>query len=133
MVKIKNLVFGCAMGIASAIAPMGAAQAVPLAVPDMKVETQSDVHKAQVEFCVGYGCDRPRYHRRYYRPDYDGYERPYYRPRYERPRYERPRYYGGGRNAHVRWCMNRFRTYDPYTNRYHAGGGVYRVCYSPYR
>ena len=127
MSKIRNLVFGCAMGIASAIAPRGAAQAVPLAVPDMNVQTKSDVQKAQVEFCVGYGCERPRYYRRHHRPYY-GYERRYYRPRYEQPRY-----YGGGRNAHVRWCMNRYRTYDPYTNRYHAGGGVYRVCYSPYR
>ena len=125
MVKIRNLVFGCVMGIASALAPMGAAQAVPLAVP--KVETKTDVIQAQVQFCYGYGCDR-RYYRRHYRPYYGGYERRYYRPRYERPRY-----YGGGRNAHVRWCLNRYRTYDPYTNRYHAGGGVYRVCYSPYR
>lgn len=125
MSKIRNLVFGCAMGIASAIAPMGAAQAVPLAVPDMNVQTRSDVTRAQVEFCVGYGCgyrNRP-----YYRHD-----RRYYRPRYHRPRYERPRYYGG-RRAHVNWCLNRYRTYDPYTNRYHAGGGVYRVCRSPYR
>lgn len=132
MSKIRNLVFGCAMGIASAIAPIGAAQAVPLAVPDMKVETKSDVTKAQVEFCYGNGCDR-RYYRRHYEPYYGGYERRYYRPRYERPRYERPRYYGGGRRAHVNWCANRYRTYDPYTNRYHAGGGVYRLCYSPYR
>jgi len=131
MSKIRNLVFGCAMSIASAIAPMGTAQAIPLAAPGLKVETKSDVTKAQVEFCYGYGCERPRYERRHYRPRY-GYERRYYRPRYERPRYERPRYYGG-RNAHVSWCANRYRTYDPYTNRYHAGGGVYRMCYSPYR
>lgn len=123
MSKIRNLVFGCAMGIASAIAPMGAAQAVPLAVP--KVETKGVVTQAQ--YCYGYGCgwERPRYHRRHYRPRY-GYERRHYRPRYERRHY-------GGRNAHVRWCSNRYRTYDPYTNRYHAGGGVYRMCYSPYR
>ena len=127
MSKIRNLVFGCAMGIASAVAPMGAAEAVPLAVPDMNVQTKSDVTQAQVEFCVGYGC-RPRYyHRRHYRPHY-GYERRYYRPRWERPRY-----YGGGRRAHVNWCLNRYRTYDPATNRYHAGGGIYRVCHSPYR
>lgn len=128
MLKIRNLVFGCAMGIASAIAPMGAAQAVPLAVPDMNVQTKSDVTEAQVEFCFGDGCgyERPRYYRRHHRPRY--YDDGYYRPRYERPRY-----YGGGRRAHVNWCANRYRTYDPYTNRYHAGGGVYRVCYSPYR
>lgn len=127
MLKIRNLVFGCAMGLASAIAPMGAAEAVPLGVPGMKVETKSDVTKAQVEFCYGYGCERPRYHRRHYRPRYGYHERRYYRPRYERPRHY------GGRRAHVNWCANRYRTYDPYTNRYHAGGGVYRLCYSPYR
>ncbi|MFT4161987.1 BA14K family protein [Shinella zoogloeoides] len=128
MSKIRNLVFGCAMGIASAIAPMGAAEAVPLAVPDMKAQAQNNVTEAQ--FCVGYGCGwerRPYYRRHHYRPYY-GYERRYYRPRYERPRY-----YGGGRSAHVRWCLNRYRTYDPGSNRYHAGGGIYRVCYSPYR
>lgn len=139
MSKIRNLVFGCAMGIASAVAPLGAAEAVPLAVPDMKLQTKSDVTKAQVDFCIGYDCgwDRPYYQRRHYRPYY-GYERRYYRPRYvqpryEQPRYEQPRYYGGGRSAHVRWCLNRYRTYDPGTNRYHAGGGIYRLCYSPYR
>lgn len=124
MFRIRNLVFSCAMGLASAIAPMGTAQAVPIAVPDMKVQTRSDVTQVQ-RYCYGYGCrwERPRYYR----------HRPYYGPRrYYRPRYDRPRYYGG-RSAHVRWCLNRYRTYNPATNRYHAGGGVYRVCYSPYR
>ena len=127
MSRIRNLVFGCAMGIASAVAPMGTAGAFPLAAPDMNVQTKSDVTKAQVEFCVGYGC-RPRYyhHRRHYRPHYR-YERRHYRPRWERPRYY------GGRRGHVNWCLNRYRTYNPATNRYHAGGGVYRVCHSPYR
>jgi hypothetical protein len=125
MLKIRNLVFGCAMGLASAIAPMSAAQAVPLGMPAVKVETKSDVTEAQ--FCYGYGCERPRYHRRHYRPHYGYQERRYYRPRYERPRHY------GGRRSHVNWCASRYRTYDPYTNRYHAGGGVYRLCYSPYR
>ena len=49
MTRIRNLVFGCAMGIASAIAPMGAAGAAPLAVPDMKAQAKSDVTKAQVD------------------------------------------------------------------------------------
>lgn len=124
MFRIRNVVFGCAMAVASAIAPIGAAGAVPLQVPDLKVDTARDVTRVQT-FCFGYGCDweRPRY----YRP------RHYYgHRRYYRPRYEQPRYYGG-RSAHVRWCLNRYRTYDPSTNRYHAGGGIYRVCRSPYR
>jgi hypothetical protein len=125
MSRIRNLVLGCAMSLASAIAPVSTAQAIPLAVPDMKVEARTDIQKVQ-SFCFGDGC---RYERRHYRRHYDRYER----PRHYRPRYERPRYYGGGRNAHVRWCLNRYRTYDPGTNRYHAGGGIYRACYSPYR
>lgn len=124
MSGIRNAVFGCAMTIASAIAPMGTAGAVPFAASDLKAEAAGDVIKVQT-FCFGYGCDweRPRY----YRPG------PYYgHRRYYRPRYERPRYYGGY-SAHVRWCLNRYRTYNPETDRYHAGRGIYRVCHSPYR
>ncbi|MDX3928254.1 MAG: BA14K family protein [Shinella sp.] len=104
------------MSIASAIAPISASQAMPLAAPAGKIEAKSNVVEARV-VCNAYRCwrERPRYHR----------------PRYHARRYYRPRPYRG--NAHVRWCLNRYRTYNPATNRYHAGGGVYRVCYSPYR
>src|SRR5690606_10252440 len=138
MSVIRNALFGCAMTFASAVAPIGAAEATPLVVPALQVEPAGAVTQAQ-SFCFGYhgGSEgrypRPRYgYRDHYRPRYyDDWQ--YQRPRYQRPRYERPRYQYGGRSAHARWCSSRYRTYDPYTNRYHAGGGVYRLCYSPYR
>ena len=40
-------------------------------------------------------------------------------------------YYGGG-SAHVEWCREHYRTYNPQTNTYFAGGGVARTCNSPY-
>lgn len=36
-------------------------------------------------------------------------------------------------SRHVRWCLNRYRTYDPSTNTYIAYGGEVRRCRSPYR
>lgn len=50
-----------------------------------------------------------------------------------------PRYYPaypayGARygNAHVQWCINRYRTYNPATNTYFIRKGVPAVCVSPY-
>jgi hypothetical protein len=47
--------------------------------------------------------------------------------------YNQP-YYGSGYygDAHVRWCMDRYRTYNPATNTYFIRRGVPAVCYSPY-
>ena len=124
MSRIRNAVFGCALAIASAIAPISALQAMPLPAADRTVG--GDVTTVQ-GFCYGRHCG---WHgRRHYRP------RHHYSPRrhYYRPRYQRPRAYGGRSALHVRWCLNRYRTYNPATNRYHAGGGVYPLCRSPYR
>lgn len=35
--------------------------------------------------------------------------------------------------AHVRWCMQRYRSYNPRTDLYLARKNVYRRCLSPYR
>ena len=64
----------------------------------------------------------------HYRPYY---HRHHYRPRYYAPRYYAPRHYGY--NAHVRWCLSRYRSYRPATNRYLTHGGYWKVCRSPYR
>lgn len=114
MSRIRNFAFGCAMSIASVVAPLGAAQSMPISAPTVKVATEGDVVKARV-VCNAYRC----WHRR---------------PRHWRPRvvYRAP-VYRGGYNRHVRWCLNRYRTYNPATNRFHAGGGVYPVCRSPWR
>jgi len=69
-----------------------------------------------------------RYGRRYrYRPYYPGwrYSPPRYRPRY-RPA---PRY---NYRAHVRWCLNRYRSYNPRTDQYLGYDGYYHFCRSPY-
>lgn len=69
-----------------------------------------------------------RYGRRYrYRPYYRGwrYAPPRYRPRY-RPA---PRY---NNRAHVRWCLNRYRSYNPRTDQYLGYDGYYHFCRSPY-
>ncbi|WP_408015577.1 BA14K family protein [Rhizobium alarense] len=117
MSRIRNIAFGCAMSAASVLAPIGAAQAGPLAVPGLRIETASEIVPARL-VCNAYRC-------------WNTYPRRYYRPRYYRPPVYRAPVYGG--SAHVRWCLNRYRTYNPATNRYHAGGGVYPICYSPYR
>ena len=113
MSRIRNFAFGCAMSIASVIAPMGAANAMPITAPIAKAETTSDVVNVR-HVCNRWGRCFP--HRRYYRP----------RVVYRAPVYR------GGYNRHVRWCLNRYRTYNPATNRYHAGGGVYPACRSPW-
>lgn len=72
----------------------------------------------------------PRYYGGYYPRRYYGnryYGNSYYGNNY----YYRDRYVGGG--SHVSWCMSRYRSYNPATNRFLSYGGAYRVCYSPYR
>lgn len=59
-------------------------------------------------------------------PYYDGYG-PYYRPYSYRP------YYAESGNAHVRWCLNRYRSYDPRSNSFLGYDGHRHRCRSPYR
>jgi len=50
------------------------------------------------------------------------------------PRYYAPRrvYSAPSGSAHVRWCYNRYRSYDARSNTYQPYSGARRVCYSPY-
>lgn len=41
-------------------------------------------------------------------------------------------YYGSGYDAHVAWCLDRYRTYNPRTNMYFLKRGVPAVCHSPF-
>ena len=66
-------------------------------------------------------------------PRWRYYRRPPPRWRYYRrpaPRYYRP---GAGWNRHVRWCLNRYRSYSPATNQYLGFDGYYHRCRSPWR
>lgn len=151
MFRLRSFVFTGALALAGALVSAPGASAGSFVQADRIVGTK--VLPAAVA-CNAYSCwnsgpfynpiNRP-YYRAYawpiYRPyrPYAPYYRPYYRPYsssvtiyrpYESPYYA-PRAYSGA-GAHVAWCMNRYRTYEPATNRYHAGNGVYRACVSPY-
>lgn len=100
--------------------------------------------------------DRPNYDRRYYdrrydrprnwqrqwngprwdhqRPRYRPHYRPYYQPNFRPapPRYYRERTYRSGRNVHVNWCYNRYRSYRASDNTFQPNYGPRRQCYSPY-
>jgi hypothetical protein len=69
----------------------------------------------------GYGYGYPAYGYGY------GYGYPY---RYSYPAYGYSTY--GGGSAHVQWCLNRYRTYNPATNTYFIRVGVPAVCHSPF-
>jgi BA14K-like protein len=58
---------------------------------------------------------RPRYYHR------DYYRQPYYEPQWR-----------GSYSAHTQWCLNQYRTYNPYTNLYFYRAGRQRQCISPY-
>ena len=36
-------------------------------------------------------------------------------------------------NAHVNWCLNRYRSYNPATDMYFGFDGMHHRCRSPYR
>lgn len=54
------------------------------------------------------------------------------RPPPRRWRRPPPRRWHGGR-AHVNWCLNRYRSYNPRTDRFLGYDGRYHRCRSPYR
>ena len=63
----------------------------------------------------------------------DGYRRPPPPPIYRRPPPPPPPVYGGRNwNRHVEWCLNRYRSYNPQTNRFLSTSGYFKVCRSPY-
>ncbi|CAN7169716.1 BA14K family protein [Rhizobium sp. LjRoot30] len=114
----RKLITACAVSL-TALLPLPAG-AAPMGLPSPVLDRQSDVSEARV-ICGYYGCRRvwrPHYgHRHYHRPRY--YSRDYYRPRH-------------GYNRHVRWCLNRYQSYNPATNRFLTYGGAYRICRSPW-
>ncbi len=89
--------------------------------------------RTQLPYRPYYG-NRYYYGPRFYGPGYYSYPGPaYYGYRSYRPRYYGGGYVRSGGNSHVSWCLSRYRSYNPASNRYLTYGGVYRVCYSPYR
>ncbi|MBL8905841.1 MAG: BA14K family protein [Rhizobiales bacterium] len=84
-----------------------------------------------------YGRCRPYYKYKYYNNPWPwiaagaavGYAGAYYYDNY----YDDGPYYGtGGYDAHVQWCLNRYRSYDPRTDTYLGYDGYRHRCRAPY-
>ncbi len=130
MNPLKNIFVAAALAVAT-VAPLAVAEAMPLPAPTLQTAGQSDVTDvAWRRVCNYRGCRRvwvaPR---RVIRP------RVVVRPRViVRPRVVvRPRtIVRGASSAHVNWCLNRYRSYDPGTDQYLGYDGLYHFCNSPY-
>ena len=135
-----------------------AAAALPSA-PGGRQALPSAVTRAQVvcdyRGCFGFGPQQwyrrptfpppylpPNNSGTYYRPRAAGVPTaPYYRMVPPPPARQQPplasapqpvyRSPAGGYNRHVAWCLNRYRSYDPSTNRYMTYRGVFAECVSP--
>lgn len=123
MQPVTKLAVAALLGLGS-IVPAQTAWSAPTMMPSLSMETQSGVQDARwVRRCNMKRC----------RNVWVG---PHARPRVViRPRaVVRPRVVirpAGSR--HVRWCSNRYRSYDPSTDTYVTYGGDVRRCVSPYR
>ena len=123
MQSLTKLAFAALLTVGSVI-PSGAALSAPMSVPAPLVEKQSGIQDARwVRRCNLNRC----------RTVWVG---PRVRPRVViRPRVVvRPRVaVRPAASRHVRWCLNRYRSYDPATNTFVAYSGEVRRCVSPYR
>ena len=123
MSRIRRIVMAGALALAS-IAPLTVAEAAPISPAPLKIEKSTDITQVRV-VCNRWGCRR-------------GFRRGVYRPRvYIAPRVvirPAPRYVvRRGYNSHVSWCLSRYGSYNPATNRFLAYDGYYKTCRSPYR
>jgi hypothetical protein len=154
----KFVMSGIAAGvIGGAMLLSGSAPASAATLPSFAVATPGDT--AVVENVQYSSRDRRarrdrqarRYDRRYHGQRYS-YARPGFRHYYGGHYYSSPWWYGpsigfgftlpgvtlgltpgyGGSSAHVQWCMNRYRTYDPGTDTYIPRVGERAYCNSPY-
>ncbi|MCM2473692.1 BA14K family protein [Rhizobium sp. CG5] len=132
------------MGL-TCVLPQSVLAAMPVAPSVSAPSAASDIVDVRV-VCDRSGCyDRPGYRppppRPIYRPPPPIYYPPpiyrppppppiYYPPPVYRPAYRPP---SGGWSSHVRWCLERYRSYNPQTNQYLAYDGYYKACRSPYR
>ena len=126
MSRIRKIVIAGALAIVS-IVPMTVAEAMPVTNAPAKAEKATDVQQAR--WCGRWRCG---YRRGYWRPR----ARIWVRPRiYVTPRvYVAPRYVvRTGYNRHVRWCLNRYRSYEPASNTFVDYDGNVRRCNSPFR
>jgi len=118
MQSLTRLAFGAFLTVGT-IVPSGAALSAPMSVPSPGIERQSEIQDARwVRRC-----------------NYNRCRTVWVGPRYVRPRIVvRPRVVvRPAGNRHVRWCLNRYRSYDPASNTFVTYDGDVRRCVSPYR
>ena len=128
MSKISKMMIAGALAIAT-IVPATMAEAMPLTAAPAKAEKSVDLQKAA--WCGRYRCG----YRRVWRPR----ARVWVAPRrvWVAPRViirPAPRVViRTGYSRHVRWCMNRYNSYDAASNTFVTYGGDVRRCRSPFR
>lgn len=143
-IKIGILSLSALVGMGALALPGTSAQALSLVNVTQAQDQNSQVQTVQERRRIirRWNRDRhgPRYRerRRGYRHYHDGY---YYRT----PWWLAPAVIGGaiiggaidndgyrGGNRHVRWCLDRYRSYDPRTNTWVSYSGNVNQCDSPY-
>jgi hypothetical protein len=127
MSKVRKFLVAGVLAFATA-APISSAQAGPLSAP-LTVEKASDVENVR---CHRWGCRRGWRHRHWHGRRHWHGPRVWVAPRVvirPAPRYVVRR----GYNAHVRWCLNRYASYNPRTDTFLSYDGYYKRCNSPYR
>jgi hypothetical protein len=122
-------------------AVLGGASALTVPVPTAPVASDVGQWNGQLEEVRRYRRPHYRGHHRYYRHRHFRRRRPGYGYYYGGWWYARPWWmvpaprpapnYGG--NRHVNWCLSRYRSYNPSTDRYLGFDGRYHRCHSPFR
>lgn len=133
-----SLIALAAMG--AGLLGFSASEASAFPVPQPALETaSSSILLQEASHYKNYRHSRHRSHRyRHYRGGY-WYENPWWIFPFvgagialsNRDRYY-DRYDDGYGSRHVRWCLNRYRSYDPRTNTWVAYSGRVHQCVSPY-
>jgi hypothetical protein len=121
MTLLRNAIFAALAAVT--LAPAAPSEAMPLA-PAATTRTHSDVTAiAWRRICRNGRCRRVWVGR-----PVVVVPRVVIRPRYVRPRVVVRQ----GVSAHVRWCLARYRSYDPATDTFVGYDGRARACISPY-
>ncbi|MDQ0455462.1 BA14K family protein [Rhizobium paknamense] len=144
--KCSKAVLGLAIA-ATALAPEAGFATMPFAKAPLVsgAQDQATAPVLDVRYvCDAYGCyDRPDYppppppgYRPPPPPPPPGYRPPpppdYYRPAPPPPGYYRPDGPPRAWRRHIQWCLDRYRSYNPDTNRYLDAYGRPRTCRSPF-
>ena len=120
---LQNSIIAAVVATA-AVLSISTSEAMPIQQATVAVEQQSNVTNVAWRRTCRFGkCRRVWVGRRIV-----VVPRVVIRPRYVRPRIVVRRAY----NAHVNWCLRRYRSYDPASNTFVGYDGRLHACVSPY-